>query len=82
MPDPILKAKSSSMSCESNMSDPFPLPSSITYTSPREVQRHARDSIYQGDVPSMLHLPANENDSFRTLSSINRDNSACNRKGK
>jgi len=43
---------------------------------------HPQDFPYQGDVPSMVHLPTDEEDSQKTLSSINRDNSACDKKGK
>jgi len=43
---------------------------------------YPQDFPYQGKVPSMVHLPTDEEDSQRTLSSINRDNSACDKKEK
>jgi len=43
---------------------------------------YPQDFPYEGDVPSMVHLPTDEDDSQKTLSSINRDTSACDGKGK
>jgi len=47
-----------------------------------ERSRQPQDFAYQGDVPSMVHLPTDEDDSQKTLSSIHRDNSACDKKEK
>jgi len=43
--------------------------------------RYSQDPIYQGDIPSTVHLPGEE-DSQKTLSSIHLENSARDRKGK